>query len=328
MNGEKSFRHDIAVEMTSRSADALLAELADRQHGAVSHAQLTELGLGRGAIQHRVQRKRLHPVHRGVYSVGRRRLTRSGVWMAAVLACGGGAVLSHRSAAALWGIRRGDPSRTEVTAPGRVGRRRGIRAHQASLPNDESTEVDGIPVTTVARTILDLAAVDDRHRVERAMEQAEALRLADTTPLAALAARYPGRRGTAVLKAITGKGPRAAGITRSHLEDRFLRFLAERRLPPPDPNAWLHLGEDWIEGDCVWPEQRLVVELDSWQYHATKAAFRRDRARDRRLQLAGWVPIRVTAWDVEEEPDRLEAELVGLLRAGARAAPLRPVRAA
>lgn len=306
----------------------MIGELADRQHGVVARRQLVELGLGRGAVEHRVRLKRLCLVHHGVYAVGRRRLTRSGAWMAAVLACGPSAVLSHRSAAVLWGVRWGDSVRTEVTAPGRVGARDGIRAHRARLPADETTEVDGIPVTTVARTILDLAAVDDRHRVERAMEQAEALRLADTTPLAALAARYPGRRGTAVLKAIIGKDSRAAGITRSHLEDRFLRFLAERGLPPPDPNAWLHLGEDWIEGDCVWPEQRLVVELDSWQYHATKAAFRRDRARDRRLQLAGWVPIRVTAWDVEEEPDRLEAELVGLLRAGARAAPLRPVRAA
>ena len=99
-------------------------------------------------------------------------------------------------------------------------------------------------------------------------------------------------------------------------------------MPPPDPNAWLHLGEDWIEGDCVWPEQRLVVELDSWRDHATKAAFRRDRARDRRLQLAGWVPVRVTSWDIEEQPDRLDAALSGLLRAGARAAPLRPARAA
>jgi predicted transcriptional regulator of viral defense system len=308
--------------MTSRSADAFLAELADRQHGAVSHAQLIALGLGRGAIAHRVQRKRLHPVHRGVYSVGRRGLTRSGMWMAAVLACARGAVLSHRSAAVLWGIQRADPMRIEVTAPARVGRRSGMRAHQASLAADELTEVDGIPVTTVARTILDLAAVDDRHRVERAMEQAEALRLADATPLAALVARYPGRRGTAVLKGIVRKEARAAGVTRSDLEDRFLRFLGKRGLPPPDPNAWLHLGEDWIEGDCVWPEQRLVVELDSWQYHATKAAFRRDRARDRRLQLAGWVPVRVTSWDIEEEPDRLAAELAGLLSA-ARPVPRR-----
>jgi hypothetical protein len=124
-----------------------------------------------------------------------------------------------------------------------------------------------------------------------------------------------------------GKEARAAGITRSDLEDRFLRFLGERGLSPPDPNAWLHLGEDWIEGDCVWRRQRLVVELDSWRHHATKAAFRRDRARDRRLQLAGRVPVRVTSGDIEEEPDRLEAELAGLLSV-ARAGPRRPAKAA
>lgn len=177
--------------------------------------------------------------------------------------------------------------------------------------------VDGIPVTTVARTLFDLAAVVDRHELERAIEQAEALRLADHTPLAALVARYPGRRGTAVLKEILGRDSRAAGLTRSELEDRFLHFLAERGIPAPTPNAWLHLGEHWVEGDCVWAGPRLVVELDSWQYHAGKAAFRRDRVRDRRLKLAGWEPVRVTAWDLEEDPDRLEADLLGLLRVAA-----------
>lgn len=114
----------------------------------VSHTQLTGFGLGQGAIQHRSERRRLHPIHHGVYSVGRRRLTRSGAWMAAVLACGWGAVLSHRSAAVLWGLPRGDPVRTEVTVPRRLGRRKGIRTHRAILEPDEITEVDGIPITT------------------------------------------------------------------------------------------------------------------------------------------------------------------------------------
>jgi predicted transcriptional regulator of viral defense system len=295
MGGEESFRHDMAVQMTSRSADGLLGELADRQYGVVSHPQLRQLGLGRGAIQHRLDLKRLYVVHRGVYAVGRLRLTRSGVWMAAVLACGPGAVLSHRSAAALWGVRRGDPSRTEVTAPGRVGRRKGIRAHRVSLRPDEITEVDGIPITTAARTLLDLAAVVDRHEVQRAMEQAEALRLADHTPLTALVARYPGRRGTAVLKEILRAERRVAGITRSELEDRFLRFLADRELPAPRTNVWLQIGEDWVEGDCVWSDHRVVVEQ-----------------RDRPLKVAGWEPIRVTSWDLDEDPERLEQDLLAL----------------
>jgi very-short-patch-repair endonuclease len=277
--------------------------------------QLAGSGLGRGAIWHRLNRKRLHPVHRGVYAVGRRRLARPGAWMAAVLACGPDAVLSHRSAAVHWGIRGSDPLRTEVTAPSRVGRRDGIRAHRASLPADEVTEVDGIPVTTAARTLFDLAARLDRHQLERAIEQAEALRLSDTTPLAALVKRYPGRRGTAVLKKTLGAEARAAGITRSELEERFLRFLVDRGLPAPRTNVWLQLGEDWTEVDCAWPDERVVVELDSWAYHGTKAAFRRDRARDRRLRLARWEPLQPTSWDIDEQPRALEAELLALTSA-------------
>lgn len=235
--------------------------------------------------------------------------------MAAVLACGPGAVLSHRSAATLHGIRRGDPSRTDVPAPGRVGRRKGIRAHQAALPPDEIAEVDGVPVTTVARTLLDLAAVVDRHEVERAMEQAEALRLADSTPLAALVERYPGRRGSAVLKEIIGREARAAALTRSELEDRFLRFLADRELPAPRTNVWLQIAEDWVEADCVWSDHRVVVELDSWSHHSSKGAFRRDRTRDRRFKVAGWEPIRVTSWDLDEDPERLEQDLLALTSA-------------
>ncbi len=203
-------------------------------------------------------------------------------------------------------------TRCGLRSPRRAESGAGIRAHRASLPADEVTEVDGIPVTTAARTLFDLAATLDRHQLERAIEQAEALRLSDTTPLAALVRRYPGRRGTAVLKKTLGAEARAAGITRSELEERFLRFLADRGLPAPRTNVWLQLGEDWIEVDCAWPDQRVVVELDSWAYHGTKAAFRRDRARDRRLRLAGWQPIRITAWDMEEEPDRMEAELLAL----------------
>jgi very-short-patch-repair endonuclease len=235
--------------------------------------------------------------------------------MAAVLACGPNSVLSHRSAAALWGIRRADAVRTEVTAPRKLARREGIRAHQGEVAPDEITEVDGIPTTTVARTLLDLAAILDRSELKRAIEQAEALRLSDSTPLAALVTRYPGRRGTAALKAILGAEKRAAGMSRSELEDRFLSFLAERGLPAPRTNMWLQLGEDWIEVDCAWPDLRVVAELDSWAHHGTKAAFRRDRARDRRLKVAGWQPVRITAWDIDEQPQALETELLALTSA-------------
>ena len=162
--------------------------------------------------------------------------------MAAVLACGPDSVLSHRSAAVLWGIRRADAVRTDVTVPRKLARRTGIRTHRGEVTPDEVTEVDGIPTTTVARTLLDLAAQLDRTELKRAIEQAEALRLSDTTPLAALVTRYPGRRGTATLKAILGAEERTAAMSRSELEDRFLTFLAERGLPAPRTNVWLQLG--------------------------------------------------------------------------------------
>jgi predicted transcriptional regulator of viral defense system len=196
MRGKQSTRREGAA----RGADAGIAELAGRQHGVVARRQLLGLGLGRGAIDRRIEAKRLHPVHRGVYAVGHRELSRLGWWMAAVLACGPDAVLSHRSAAALWGIREGSPTRADVSAPRELASRPGIRVRRAFVFADEGTIEAGIPVTTVPRTLLDLAAVLQPHELDRALEQAEALRLSDPIPLAALVERHRGRRGTARLR--------------------------------------------------------------------------------------------------------------------------------
>jgi hypothetical protein len=179
--------------------------------------------------------------------------------------------------------RRGSHRGHSASEAGRVG---GHPRPPGGVAPDEITEIDGIPTTTVARTLLDLAAILDRPRLERAIEQAEALRLSDATPLAALVARHPGRRGTAVLKRILGAEARAAGMTRSELEDRFLRFLADRGLPVPRTNVWLQLGENGSKLTAPGPIGGSWWSWDSWAYHGTKAAFRRDRARDRRLRLA------------------------------------------
>jgi very-short-patch-repair endonuclease len=235
--------------------------------------------------------------------------------MAAVLACGPGAVLSHRAAAAALGMRRGTPPRVEVTAPRqRSAARAGLRPYARRLPKDEVTAVDGIPTTTAARTLLDLASVLSPHELERALEQAEALRLADVVPLSVLMERYRGHRGTATLSAILADGAIAARTTRSELEERFLAFVAERGLTRPDVNVPVRLGADeWIEVDCLWRKQRVAVELDGFAHHGTRAAFRRDRRRDRRLRRAGFEPVRVTWWDLHREPDELEADLRALL---------------
>jgi very-short-patch-repair endonuclease len=281
----------------------------------VARAQLLALGMGRGAIQLRLDAGRLHQVHRGVYAVGHRRLTREGRWMAAVLAAGPGAVLSHRSAAALCGLRRTSRSVIEVTAPHRRRLRERIRVRRAPLPADEVTVVDGIPVTTVARTLLDLAAVLPRDQVETAMSEAEGRRLQDSVPLPVLVRRYPGRRGLATVKAIIRERAVRSAITRSELESRFASFLARHGLPRPEVNAPIRVGARWIEVDCLWRRQRLVVELDGRAFHDTEDAYEADRARDRALSVAGLRVVRVTWEQLHREEPAVATDLRTLLRA-------------
>jgi hypothetical protein len=166
-----------------------MGALAERQHGVVTRAQLSEFGLGSRAIDYRLKRGLLRPVHRGVYTIGHRLLTQHGRWMAAVLACGPAAVLSHRAAAALWLIRRG--TAIEVTVPGAKSARQGIRLHRASLPEDETTIHHRIATTTVPRTLLDLSAVVQRDELRSTLRQAEQLRLAGRPHHLAAASRHP-----------------------------------------------------------------------------------------------------------------------------------------
>ncbi len=303
--------------------------MADRQHGVVSRRQLIELGLSRGAIFSRLETKRLHAVHRGVYAVGRRGLSRPGVWLAAVLACGPDAVLSHLSAAVLWGIREGSPARVEVSAPRQRRSRDGIRAHRATIAPDERTLRAGIPVTTVPRTLLDLAALLQPHELNRALERAESLRLSDPKPLAALIARHRGRRGTTVLGRALERGAARERVTKSELERRFLTLLEDACIPLPQTNVRLEVDSGWIEVDCLWPEQRVAVELDGRAVHLTAAAFERDRGRDRRLQAAGWRVTRITDLAMRREAPAVCADvrtLLGMPTSARRATPSRRTR--
>lgn len=290
-----------------------IGSLAERQHGVVTRAQLSELGLNRGSITHRIELGWLCPVHRGVYTIGHRLLTQEGRWMAAVLACGPGTVVSHHSAAALWGIRQS--SRIEVTTRAGHPRRNGITVHRSPLRADERTTHRGIPTTTVPRTLLDLSAVVRRDTLRSALRQAEQLRLTDPLSLNDLAERYPRRPGLAAIRALLEEASVGARIIRSELEERFQAFLVNAGLPLPKTNQLV----EGYEVDCVWPEQRLIVELDGRAAHDTSHAFERDRERDRALAAAGWRVIRITWRQLEEEPHLVEADLRRLLAAPAPA---------
>jgi very-short-patch-repair endonuclease len=289
-------------------ADAEIGQLAEAQHGVVARRQLRRLGLSEGEIERRVGRGYLIRVHQGVYAVGHRLLTQHGHWMAAVLACGEDAVLSHRSAAALLGIAPRRSIAPEVSRPARFRKRPGIACHQQPIAADEWETVEGIPCTGLSRTLLDLAAIAEEREVERALHEAEVQRLTDRVSVPHLLRRYPRRRGTPLLRRLlTDKRP--AGTTRNDFEEGFVAFLDRHRLPRPIFNGTLSLRGRLLSPDCMWPEQRLIVELDSRGVHDTDKVFESDRLRDRHLLLAGWRWIRVTWRQLHREPAELAADL-------------------
>lgn len=281
-----------------------IAALAVRQHGVVALRQLLELGFSRDAIFRMVRCGRLHRIHRGVYAVGHRKLSVQGWRMGAVLFGGPGAVLSHRPAGAEWTLRIWS-GRPAITVPTWRRSTRAIELHSSSLPRDEVTISDGIPIATVPRTLLDLATVLDHHALLRAVNVAEARQLTDALSLPALLERHRGERGTAKLKTVLGDGGYGMGATDEELEERFARFISERHLPHPSLNASIQVGDVFYRADCLWPDARLIVELHSAKWHSTKPAITRDATRDRRLLLAGWNVIHVT-W--AQLHDRREAQ--------------------
>ena len=293
--------------------DRAIATLAARQHGVVARTQLLALGVGRGAVELRLRRGRLHRWQPGVYSVGHSLLSPEGHAMAAVLAAGPGAVLSHRAAAELWRIRASARRRIEVT----VGTRRQagprVQVHRGSLPADEVTTRNRIPVTTVPRTLVDLAGVLTPRQLERAVREAEFLRLWDALSIETVLDRHRGCRGAPALRAILAAGRAGDGMTRSELEELFLVVIDQAGLPRPSLNAHVAVADGSIECDCVWRAQRLVVELDSHRAHGRRSAFEGDRARDRALSLAGWRVVRVTSRQLERDRPEIVADLRTML---------------
>jgi very-short-patch-repair endonuclease len=298
---------DIRGRCSPRSADPLISDLAAQQHGLVTRGQLIALGVGPDAIDRRIAMQRLHPVHAGVFAVGHRLRTRESTWMAAVLAAGPDAVLAYRSAAALWGMRRS--SRLEVIAPRKL-RRPGIEAHRIVLTDDEVTIEAGIPVTTPARTLLDLAAVVSPQHLKAAFQEAEVRRLTSPTSLDALLERHPRRRGIQAIQQIL-KDHHDTGrtIPTSVLERHLLALLDAHNLPRPTINRLSDHGEL----DATWPDHKLIVECDGYATHGTREAFEHDRAKDRHLIVAGWRVIRLTWRQLTTEPDTIARQLATVL---------------
>jgi very-short-patch-repair endonuclease len=286
-------------ERDNRGPDAVIARIAANQHGVVSTDQIGSACLSPAGVTRRLAAGRLHRIHRGVNAVGHRRLGDEGRWMAAVLACGEGAVLSHLSAAELWGIRRrarrisggggsGEPDPTHVTVPSTAGKRRrqGILLHRSStLTASDCTRREGIPVTKPARTLADIRPLLSPAQFNSAIREAEFLRFS-------IGDQFDSDRA------------------RTELEKRMLALCRRHRLPQPEVNV--KVGR--FEVDFLWRDARLVVEVDGWESHRSRSAFEEDRQRDARLKVIGYEVLRFTWRQVEDEARNVAATIRGLLR--------------
>jgi predicted transcriptional regulator of viral defense system len=293
-----------------------IGQLALRQHGVVSFEQFKEMGFGKDAILKRETTGRLHRIHQGVYSLTPEVMTERGRFMAAVLACGSRAVLSHRSAAYLWGLVETWEEPIDVTAPNRRGRSpRGVAAHRdGSVQPIDTTIRFGIPCTGVARTLLDFAAVEPEWKVRKAVAEAEVLGILDKQRLRALLKRSRRRRGVARLRFILDTIHPQTGRTRSELERLFLAACARTGVPEPEVNVWLPAPDGkHYQADFLWRDAERIVEADSRRFHDTDSAFVTERKRQQQLELAGWRVSRCTWEEVEQESRRLSLTIKALL---------------
>jgi very-short-patch-repair endonuclease len=255
-------------------------------------------------------------VRRGVYAVGYRALSRKQELMAAVLACGPGAALSHRSAVELWGLIKDSGGAIDVTAPNRRGRApRGVNAHRdGSLASGDRTTVWGISCATVARSLMDFAAVAPIWELRKAVSEAEVLRVLDHREVRALIKRCRGRRGVARLRMVLDEIRPETKRTRSEMEREFLRLCERTGLPCPEVNIPMRVGGRVQKPDFLWREVCLIIETDSRTYHDTDSAFQVDRKREQRFQLAGWHVSHCTWEQIFQEPTVLAEIVRGLLR--------------
>jgi very-short-patch-repair endonuclease len=285
-----------------------MAQLAAGQYGVVSRAQLREAGLSDGAIERRVASGHLQRLHRGTYAVGHQALRIEGRWLAAVLAGGPGAVLSHRSAAAAWELlppraaaaARDPRARVDVTVTQKIGTKQAsFNAHRSQLDAADVTKRHAIPITTISRTLLDYAEVAaTRDDLDRALEAAHRQRRLHTPDLEAMLARAMGRHGLNPLKAALQRLDPLKAMTRSELERRAIKLLQHHALPRPAVNT----PRGPYQLDLHWPARALIVELDGRAFHDTSAAFERDRRRDANHVVQGQRTLRFTWRQLTQDP--------------------------
>jgi predicted transcriptional regulator of viral defense system len=280
-----------------------LFELATRQHGVVSTWQLKQIGYGRNSASKANKVGRLRRLHRGVYAVGHERLSWNAWCMAAVLACDasgtGRAVASHTAAGWLWDLLRTSPATIHVTVPTQRHRRRDLRLHVARLSESDIDELEGIPVTGLARTMLDLAPMNSMGWLERAVEAIEDSGRFDLKEFEALFSRCGRHPGVGRLRKVLAIYRDDPAFTRSKLERRFRLLVRRAGLPVPAANITVA----GIELDAYWEPQRFAVELDVYETHGTRAAFERDRMREDDLLTLGIEMIRVTGPRLSREPE-------------------------
>jgi hypothetical protein len=288
-----------------RSRDRELAERATRQHGVVSRRDLLEVGFSRDQIKRMRQARRLHDIHRGVYALGHRVLSQRARWLAAVLASGPDALLSHRCAAALANVRRTSLTYVEVIVPQQRRRIEGVRMHVSTrILERDRHEIDGIPCTSLARTLLDLAAILPRREVERACDEAEVQELFDLTAMEGVLDRARGCRGTVTLRAVLSEHRIGTTLTRRGLEEQTLRLLDHYGIRRAEVNMRVYCRPGVSpEVDFLWRRERLILETDGNRFHRTPRQIARDRRKEADLVRAGYRVLRATSGQVEHEPE-------------------------
>jgi hypothetical protein len=305
---EQPVRNHDGMRRDLAPVDLAIAEIATRQGGAVADWHLLALGLSRRAIERRVRAGRLVRKYQGVYAVGHGALTSQGKALAAVWACGPDALLSHQAAGREWDILSSSRAVWDVTLPrtGGLPRRKGIAVHRAHLHPYDRAVHNGIPITSVARTLLDCAAVLVPRRLKRMIEAADRAGLLDLREIEPLLERSRGHRGRSRLMEALGlyRGP--PPLTRSELERRFYEELCGKAdLPRPSMNP----SVEGFEVDAFWPDRKLIVEIDTYATHGDRASFERDRERDLELGDLGYEVIRITDRMIHLEPAKVVRRL-------------------